>query len=81
MVSGHNKLQIHRHKLGFSKTSSCECGCQVQDEKHIMLHCPIYLSSREHMINTIERSFNQEAVPFWGQSTIFWDLSLLANLL
>ena len=65
IVSRHNKLQIHRHKIGFSKTISCKCGYPIQDEKHIMLHCPIYLSSREIMINSIKRTFNQEAVPFW----------------
>ena len=65
LYSRHNKLQIHRHKIGFSKTISCKCGYPIQDEKHIMLHCPIYLSSREIMINSIERTFDQEAVPFW----------------
>ena len=78
IVSGHNKLQVHHHKLGFSKTSSCEC--PIQDEKHIMLHCPVYLSSWENMINSIERTFNQEAVPFCKRRI---DLSsvLLPNLL
>ena len=80
IVSGHNKLQVHHHKLGFSKTSSCECGCPIQDEKHIMLHCPVYLSSWENMINSIERTFNQEAVPCCKRRI---DLSsvLLPNLL
>ena len=80
IVSGHNKLQIHRHKIGFSKTSSCECGYPIQDEKHIMLHCPIYLSSQEIMINSIERTFNQEAALFWKRKI---DLSsvLSPNLL
>ena len=31
-------------------------GCSIQDEKHIMLHCPVYLSSLENMINSIERT-------------------------
>ena len=46
IVSRHNKLQIHHHKIGFSKTSSCECGYPIQDEKHIMLQTWRNLSSQ-----------------------------------
>ena len=63
LTSGHNKLKVHLHKLGFTPTPACECGNPEQSEDHILLHCEQFDRQRETLIDQVERLFIRHNIP------------------
>ncbi len=62
--TGHNKLKAHLHKLNFVDTHACDCGEDMQNIEHVIMHCPFHIVKRNEMIDTIELEYVRSNTPF-----------------
>jgi ribonuclease HI len=73
-ISGHNRLAEHMNKLKLKPSSVCSCGTGHQNAEHVVMHCPLQESSRNTMIDKIERAFVKNEVPLQNRTLSFKDL-------
>ena len=79
LKSGHNRLNGHMFRLGFTDSPSCECGHPLQNEEHFLMHCSLKLlntDARNTMVGNIERIYVKDNTPIAERSldlqTLLW---------
>ncbi len=65
VLSGHSRLNNHMHWLGLADDPCCECGPARQTVSHVLMHCSLLSTQRQHMINAIEIMYVMGNVPEW----------------
>ena len=53
-----SKLNSHLHMLHVQDSPACPCGHNYEDVNHFLLHCPLYIISRQKMLQSIARYVN-----------------------
>jgi hypothetical protein len=48
IVSGHNMLNSHQHRFGFTRDASCACGHLSETISHFLYFCPLFISQRNN---------------------------------
>ena len=56
-----SKLNFHLFLLHVRDSAVCNCGYDIEDENHFLLHCPLFMNERtillqrlRHVINDVE---------------------------
>ena len=63
LLSGHNCLAEHLHRIKFKASPNCPCGSDRQDTNHVILHCPSLLDQRNSLVNDIDFVYFKHNVP------------------
>lgn len=50
IVSGHNMLNSHQHRFGFTRDASCASGHLSETISHFLFFCPLFISQRNNFI-------------------------------
>jgi hypothetical protein len=53
-----SKLNAHLFSLHVTDSPQCACGNNLEDNSHFLLHCPIYLTSRQKMLQALQTVIN-----------------------
>ena len=64
LISGHNCLKEHMHRIKFATTPNCSCGLDVQSAEHVLISCPNHEKERLHLHLKIEHAYHIHNVPF-----------------
>jgi len=65
LITGHNRLNYYLQSIGASDTSICQCGKNVEDEKHFLYECDIYKADRNEMKEKCKMLCLQWPPPFY----------------
>ena len=63
LLSGHNCLKEHMHRINLADTPNCNCGLDIQNTEHILLHCTKFSKQRLDLHLEIERIYHNQNVP------------------
>jgi hypothetical protein len=51
LLSGHTKLRVHLHKLGYTEGQECRlCGYEKEESVHIVCDCPVLACKRYRIL-------------------------------
>jgi ribonuclease HI len=73
-ISGHNRLADHMYKLKLKDSPNCPCGTDRQSPEHVVMNCPLHQTSRDQMIEKVEKAFIMNNVPLQYRTLTFRDL-------
>ena len=60
LITGHNKTHNRMHSIKLRDSPNCDCGTDRQTEEHLLMSCPLHTTSREKMIEMIEKAYRSE---------------------
>ncbi len=63
LLSGHNCLKMHMHKIKLAQTPNCPCGLAIQNPEHILLTCTKFTKQRLKLHLDIEQIYHKCDVP------------------
>ena len=63
LLSGHNCLKEHLHRINVADTPNCNCGLDRQSTEHVLLHCPNLSKQRLDLHLEIEKIYHEKEVP------------------
>ncbi|UYV76003.1 hypothetical protein LAZ67_13002102 [Cordylochernes scorpioides] len=52
-TTNHGNFKGFLSKIGAIKDSSCHCGNEFQDSRHLLLECPLFSNARQETINNV----------------------------
>ena len=50
-----SNLKAHLHHLHVIDSPSCQCGHNIEDNNHYLLTCPLYITMRYKLLNTVSQ--------------------------
>lgn len=74
LLSGHNCLAEHLHRIKFKASPNCPCGSDRQDTDHVIMHCPSLLEQRIALVNDIDTAYVRNNVPPYKRSMSLLDI-------
>ena len=66
-----SKLNSHLFSLHVLDRSECSCGFNLEDSKHYLLHCPLYVNARQRLLTSLSSINNlniDESVLLFGSA-------------
>ncbi|UYV64819.1 hypothetical protein LAZ67_3002072 [Cordylochernes scorpioides] len=52
-ITNHGNFNGFLSKIGAIEDSSCHCGNEFQDSRHLLLECPLFFTARQQTINNV----------------------------
>ena len=74
LLSGHNCLAEHLHRIKFKASPNCPCGSDRQDANHIILHCPSLSDQRNTLVNDIDYVYCKHNIPPYKRTMSLTDI-------
>ena len=63
LLTGETRLKDNMYRFKFVDSPNCDCDRDRQTIEHVLLHCPLFSSAREKMINSIEMTYCMKKTP------------------
>ena len=63
LLSGHNRLKEHMHRIKYAQTPNCSCGLGIQNTEHVLISCPNLAKQRLELHLEIEQAYHTYNVP------------------
>ena len=50
-----SNLNHHLYQSHLSESSECDCGCNIEDNAHFFLRCPLYKRQRAYLLDKLSK--------------------------
>ena len=69
LLTGHNCLKEHMHRIKYAATPTCSCGLGTQSAEHVLLNCPNHKKERLQLHLKIEHTYHIHNIPFQNRTS------------